>query len=74
MLTEEPCPVDGAPANVRGAFTYSATGDLALGCWTLAGDRVLVIWLDDGTAIEYAASLFRKVDGNLGAVRGERGA
>lgn len=70
VLTEEACPVKDAPEDVRGAFTYSARGDVTFGCWTLAGERVVVIWLDDGRVAEYAAALFRKVDGNLAGGRG----
>lgn len=74
VLTDKPCPVDAPEAkDFRAAFTYSAEGDITLGCWVLAGGRVIVAWLDDGSVAEYDPMAFRKVDASTRPSTGKRG-
>ena len=74
VLTDQPCPVDAPEAkDFRAAFTYSAKGDVAFGCWVLTREKVLVVWLDSGEVTAYDPAAFSKVDASTRPSTGKRG-
>lgn len=57
-LTAQPCPVGGDPAKEFRLVKATSKNSMVIGCWKLAGDSVVVLWLDDYSLKTYELSSF----------------